>query len=249
MKKGSGNTLTGMIHQTPASASNQNGLSAYKGGSNTQLLSKSGNAEDSAVSQRYAQQKDNSSGAESSKSYESIHREIAGALGVAESEPVVNETYAELVVAQHDKQESDRLAANQQIIDDAIANGRRIDQTIKIGDQDATRFTEFLPSSTEDLKDAVLRTGTELTDHGFLGDTTHRFTNYFDSRGTKLGAVESVIKGGQEKITSVNEYVNGSIETQTRRYAHGTGSQIDFSRQDTFDLGSATRWPLWHYEP
>src|SRR5262249_52153790 len=106
-------------------------------------------------------------------------------------------------------------------------HGRRIDEKLMIGDQEVHMFTEYVPSSSGDLQDAVTRTGLEYVNKSIFGDSITRVTKYFDANGKKLGMVESVIKGGEEEITKVFGEVDGAIALKpgdTRTIPDPTGN-------------------------
>jgi hypothetical protein len=144
-----------------------------------------------------------------------LRSEIAGALGTAEDDPVVDQVYAELAWSQRETMDAERVARNQQSFDDALEFGRRLEENIKLGDQTLTRFTEYIPGSAG-IADALVRTGIEISEPDMFGNVvTTRTTSYFDPHGAvgdKLGTVTSVIEGGRETVTEVREEVLGSIE-------------------------------------
>src|SRR5262249_11705440 len=216
--------------------SDQQGLSAFTGSGGTTALGQSGEGQTASAS--YAEGKDKSSEAEESKNDASIRTEVAGALGPSESSPVVDQV-CELLIEQKkgNQAENARLEANQQTIDDALMYGRRVEQNLKVGDKDVSMFTEYVVPASGDFEGAVVRMGTDITEHGWFSDTTTRFTNYFDASGHKLGVVKSVIEDGEEKITKVIEYVPGSIdmkEGDTRKIPD-PGSTTAGKRPETWD--------------
>jgi hypothetical protein len=179
--------------------------SAYNGASHTQQLGKSGNA----VSQSYADQKDEGSKTENPNSYGSIRRRIADSLGVAESDPAVMQEYQRLATEQKEKDEAERLSNAQKILDDARTLGRRIETTNP--ETGIKSITEYIPGEwTENIGDMkyFIRKGIEMT---LNGDHIKRM-EYLDPTGVRsLGFVESLIEGDKETVTKVIENVPGSI--------------------------------------
>ena len=77
--------------------------------------------ETAPVSESYAATGTQSGTSSQPDSYKSIRAEIADALGVAESTAEVDKAYQDLAIQQHEAGD----AANQAIIDDALAHGDR----------------------------------------------------------------------------------------------------------------------------
>lgn len=163
--------------------------------------------ETAPVSESYAATGTQSGTSSQPDSYKSIRTEIADALDVAESSAEVDKAYQDLVVTQHEAGD----AANQAIIDDALAHGRRIDQVTKLGDYEDHSFTEIIPGAFGGVEDIRVRLGSERVEDGIFSDSVVRTTRYYD--GLELvGTVTSEISGGKETITDVSEFKPGAID-------------------------------------
>jgi hypothetical protein len=181
--------------------------SAYTGGGNMQVLGKS-----ASESQSYAAKSENKSESQSSNSYQAVRKEIAGALGVHESDPAVDETYAKLVVEQNENHEKARIESAQKIVDDARTLGRRI-ETPNAAFADTVNVTEYIPADWADnLGDTkvYVRTGQIITD----GDQQITKMRYLDPENVRsLGYVESVIQGTGKDAKEVITFVDDNAKT------------------------------------
>jgi hypothetical protein len=167
-------------------------------------------------------------------SYSAIHSEIAGALGVSESDPLVDQTYTELAASQASKQDDDRVARNQAIIDAALKYGRRVVETSSEL-PGFSRITEFIPEKdSSTLGKVYVRIGNEITKDG---ETIRNIRYYDDGQLTPLGMVTSVIKDGTETVTNVVENVPGSIDLKPgdTRSAPGSSSSDAGVKPSTWD--------------
>jgi hypothetical protein len=136
--------------------------------------------------------------------YESIRAEIAGALGLAESSPSVDKAYQELVVQQREASEDARVAEHRAVIEAALANGRRVEDVIKMDGTtpDRTKFIEYVAGTFGGIDDARIRRGYEVVVHGFFSDTVVRTTDYYDGFEW-VANVTSEITDGKETVISV----------------------------------------------
>ncbi len=163
--------------------------------------------ETAPVSESYAATGTQAESRSQPDSYKSIRAEIAAALDVAESSAEVDKVYQELVVQQHEAGD----AANQAIINDALAHGRRIDTVTTLGDYEDHSFTEIIPGEFGGVEDIRSRLGFERVEQGLFDDTIIRTTRYMDGLDV-LGTVTSEITGGKETITDVSEVRLGAID-------------------------------------
>ncbi len=189
-------------------SSEQPDLSAYSGsGGQTQLGHGTADNNSEPVSQSYAAKAEEDKPTVSDpNSYSAIRKEIAGALGVDESDPVVDQTYQSLVFEMREIHEARRVAENEATVEAALNNGRRVEESIPGTTE--TIITEFVPGErTENLGDmkVFLRAGNEIKD----GDATIRTIRYYDSGSfSSIGQVKSVIEDGIETILEVTPNPN-----------------------------------------
>ncbi len=166
-----------------------------------------GRDETAPVSASYAATGTQSGTSSQPDSYKSIRAEIADALGVAESTAEVDKAYQDLAIQQHEAGD----AANQAIIDDALAHGRRVDTVTKLDGTEFHSFTEIIPGAFGGIEDSRVRLGSERVEDGIFSDSVVRTTRYYD--GLELvGQVTSEIAGGKETITDVSEFKPGAID-------------------------------------
>jgi hypothetical protein len=192
--------------------------------------------------------------------------EIAGALGFADSHSpgfweALAQARADERAALEAKAAADRAAAeqarvdrNNEIILDALKNGRRIEEPLTAGE---IRFVEIIPPASGDIEGDVtnVRTGTELV---ASDGTIEKVTRYLDVRNLGVhGTVWSVVEDGVETVTKVVENTPGSIDLKVgdTREVPAPGSSAAGLKPHTFDpkadgsLGNASGNPPAKLEP
>lgn len=147
--------------------------------------------------------------------YNSVRAEIAGALGVDDSDPLVDEAYVKIVVDAKTAQEAARIAEAEAIFEAIKTHGRRVQEyKVDFGDDiSMARYVEFVPLlDAQSFADVAMRTVVDTATHGVLGDTIARRSVYRGSRQELLGTVLSEIdRNNVETVTKVNQEFPGAI--------------------------------------
>jgi hypothetical protein len=208
---GTDKTSLSQVVASRSGSSDSSGLNVLTPGGGLTTLGGGSNSKQTAASASYAAEGSQTSSKSKGENYHAIRAEIAGALNVPENSAAVDEAYKNLAIQQKETAETTRVAENEKVIQDALINGRREEQIVKIGDLEVHRFTEYVPGASGAIEDFRVRIGSDVIKHGFFGDTIERTTRYFDGLNL-VGQVTSEITNGVETITNVTEFKPGSID-------------------------------------
>jgi hypothetical protein len=142
-----------------------------------------------------------------------IISKIASGLGVPNGDPSVMQTYTDLVVAEHQREEADKDAQRQQSFNDGMKYGT-LHKGEVVGDGDLTiqRFNEAVPGKSGNVCDVTVRVGNIVVQKDLFSTTTTVHARYYAPHDIVPSAsIEYTVEPGAkpgtyvEKITKVDD--------------------------------------------